>query len=318
MRAPFEAKESQGGSLVVYSGRSKALVDPIIQQFAQATGIKVEVKYAGTPQIAATLLEEGAKSPADVFFAQDPGGIGAVEHMLAPLSKPLLDQVPAWARSPEGRWVGVSGRARVVVYNTKELTPADLPVDIYDFVDPRWKGRIGWAPTNGSFQAMVTAMRALWGEAKTRQWLEGIKANQPKVYSGNVPVATAVASGEVSVGFINHYYIYQLMAQQGESLAARNYHPAAGGPGAMIMVSGAGILESSKNKENGERFIGFLLSLVGQQYFAAQTYEYPLVEGVVINRLLTPLAEIKDPGVPMKDLADMAGTVKLLQDVGVL
>ncbi|MBI4340070.1 MAG: extracellular solute-binding protein [Chloroflexi bacterium] len=318
MWAPFSVSGAVGGNLVVYSGRSQALVDPIIQQFAQATGIKVEVKYGGTPQIAATLLEEGKRSPADIFYAQDPGGIGAVEGMLSPLPQSLLERVPAWARAADGRWVGVSARARVVAYNTKRLKPEDLPDDIYDLVDPRWKGRIGWAPTNGSLQAMVTAMRALWGEAKTRQWLEGLKANDAKAYSGNTQIVTAVGSGEIDVGLVNHYYLYQFLAQQGESFPVRNYHPRAGGPGAMVMVSGAGILETAKNRGNAERFLQFLLSVVGQQYFASQTYEYPLVEGVRLQFGLAPLSEIRDPGVPMKNLADMAGTVKLLQDVGVL
>ncbi len=318
MRAAFSVSGAIGGNLVVYSGRSQALVDPIIQQFSQATGIKVEVKYAGTPQIAATLLEEGKRSPADVFYAQDPGGIGAVEAMLSPLPQTILDRVPARARAADGKWVGISGRARVVVYNTKQLKAEDLPDDIYDFVDPKWKGRIGWAPTNGSLQAMVTGMRAVWGEAKTRQWLEGVKANEPKAYSGNTQVVTGVGNGEVAVGFVNHYYLYQYLAQQGEAFPVRNYHPRAGGPGAMVMVSGAGILETAKNRENAERFLGFLLSLVGQQYFASQTYEYPMVEGVRVQFGLTPLAEIKDPGIPMKDLADLAGTLRLLQDVGAL
>ncbi|MBI4203118.1 MAG: iron ABC transporter substrate-binding protein [Chloroflexi bacterium] len=309
---------SNPGSLVVYSGRSQALVDPLIKQFSDATGIKVEIKYAGTPQLAATLLEEGSRSPADVFYAQDPGGIGAVEGMLAPLSQSLLDLVPPSMRSDEGKWVGVSGRARVVAYNTQKLTEADLPDDIWDFVDPKWKGRIGWAPTNGSLQAMVTAMRTLWGEEKTRQWLEGIKANNPKAYSGNTQIVTAVGSGEVDVGFVNHYYLYQFLAQQGESFPVRNYHPRTGGPGAMVMVSGAGILETAKNRENAERFIQFLLSVVGQQYFASQTYEYPLVEGVRVQFGLTPLAEINAPALAMQDLADMAGTVRLMQEVGVL
>ena len=131
------------------------------------------MRYGSTAEIAATLLEEGTNSPADVFFAQDPGGLGAVAKagLFAPLSDTVLSKVPEQFRSPEGLWVGISGRARVVTYNTAKLQPADLPADIYDFVDPQWKGRIGWVPSNGSFQAMVTAMRQSWGEDKTRQWL---------------------------------------------------------------------------------------------------------------------------------------------------
>ena len=154
---------SDPGELVVYSGRSETLVDPIIQQFAEASGIDVRVKYANTVQLAATLLEEGKNSPADVYFAQDPGGLGAVEELLAPLPETILSRTPDWAHSPAEKWVGISGRARTVVYGTERLTEEDLPDDMFGFTDPKWKGRIGWAPTNASFQTMVTAMRAVWG-----------------------------------------------------------------------------------------------------------------------------------------------------------
>ncbi len=310
--------DNGGGSLTVYSGRSETLVNPIIQQFSQATGIDVAVNYAGTPQLAAVLLEEGSRSPADLFFAQDPGGLGAVEPMLTPLPENILGLVPEWARSPGDKWVGISGRARTVVYNTERLTEADLPDDIFDFVDPKWKGRIGWAPSNASFQTMVTAMRTLWGEDKTRQWLEGMRANDPKVYPKNTPQVVAAASGEIDVGLVNHYYLFRFLAEEGESFPARNYHPRAGGPGATVMVAGAGILETSKNKEAAERFLEFMLSKVGQQYFASQTYEYPLVEGVNTPRVLVPLSEINRPGISLKDLTDLEGTQALLRDIGVL
>lgn len=310
------------GSLVIYSGRSESLVQPIIDQFAQLTGIDVQVRYGSTSEMAGVLLTEGANSPADVFYAQDPGGIGAVENagLLAELPAELLQRVPSRFASPEGRWVGVSGRARVVVYNTNAITDpaAELPDDLMGFTDPAWNGRIGWAPTNGSFQAMVTGMRAIWGEDQTREWLEGIIANNPVVYSGNTPIVEAVANGEIEVGFVNHYYLYRFLAEQGESFAARNYFLPGGGPGSLIMVSGAGVLESAPNPDNALRFIEFLLSVTGQQYFASQTSEYPLVEGVRTAPGLPPLAELDALAVdiPLSELADLQGTQELLLAVG--
>ena len=306
------------GELVVYSGRSTSLVDPIIQQFAEVTGIDVKVKYATTSQLAATLLEEGRNSPADVFFAQDPGGLGAVEEMLAVLPDSILDQVPDWAHSPQGRWVGISGRARTVVYNTDRLTEADLPDDMLGFTDPKWKGRIGWAPTNASFQTMVTAMRAVWGENKTRMWLQGIQANEPAIYPKNTPQVAAAAAGEIDVGFVNHYYLFRFLAEEGEDFAARNYHPRAGGPGSIIMVAGAGILTTAENRTNAERFLNFMLSTLGQQYFASQTFEYPLVDDVKTQRVLVAISEINAPQIPLSGLADLAGTQNLLRETGVL
>ena len=310
--------EREPGDLTLYVGRSESLVGPIIEQFGKATGINVKVKYAGTSELAATLQEEGDRSPADVFFAQDPGGLGAVEDMFVRVPDSTLNLVPEWARSPDGKWVGISGRARTVVYNPETMTEADLPDDVWDFVDPEWKGRIGWAPTNASFQTMVPAMRVLWGEDKTREWLEGVQANDPTIYPKNTPQVAAVAVGEIDVGLVNHYYLFRFLAEEGDSFPARNYHPRAGGPGAVVMVAGAGILSSGENRENAERFLEFMLSQVAQQYFAGQTFEYPLVEGVNTDRLLVPFDEINQPSVPLKDLADLEGTVKLLQETGVL
>ena len=293
-------------------------LDAIIQQFSQASGIEVEVKYAGTSQLAATLLEEGSNSPADIFFAQDPGGLGAVEDMLAVLPDRVLSRVPEWARSPQGRWVGLSGRARTVIYNPERVSQDELPDDVWDFVNPEWKNRIGWAPTNASFQTMVTAMRALWGEDKTADWLKGVQANNPTIYPKNTPQVAAVAAGEIDVGLVNHYYLFRFLAEEGEDFAARNYHPRSGGPGATVMVAGAGILDSSDNRDAAEKFLEFMLSRVGQQYFAGQTYEYPLVEGVKVPHVLVPLEDINHPSIPLKDLSDLEGTQRLLRETGVL
>jgi iron(III) transport system substrate-binding protein len=306
------------GELVVYSGRSEALVRPIIEQFQRATGVKVTVKYGGTAQIAATILEEGRNSPADVFFAQDPGGLGAVAPLFASLPETLLNGVPAWARSPNGVWVGISGRARVLAYNTSKLTEAQLPDDIRDLTKPEWRGRIGWAPSNGSFQAMVTAMRVLWGEGETRTWLEGMKANQPRLFTDNASQVAAVAAGEIDVALVNHYYLYGFLASQGDSFKARNYYPRSGGPESLMMVAGAGVLNTAKNKENALRFVEFMLSPVAQQYFASQTYEYPLVAGVRTDSRLKPADQIKKPDVDMAKLQDLAGTQKLLRDLGII
>lgn len=314
------APAADPGSLVIYSGRSDSLVEPIINQFADLTGIEVDVRYANTAELAATILEEGANSPADVFFAQDPGGLGAVADagLLAELPEELLNRVEARFRSPEGNWVGVSGRARVVVYNTENLTAEDLPNELTGFTDPEWQGRIGWAPTNGSFQTMVTAMRQVWGEEATSEWLEGILANAPVVYENNTSIVAAVGAGEVDVGFVNHYYLYRFLQEEGEEFPARNYFLPGGGPGSLIMVAGVGRIASGANEANALKFIDFLLSPVAQQYFASQTFEYPVIEGVQTQRLLTPLSELDAIDIPLGSLADLQGTVELLQEVGAL
>ena len=308
------------GSLVIYSGRSEALVGPIIDQFSEATGIDVSAKYGKTAEIAATLLEEGRNSPADVFFAQDPGGLGAVASagIFTDLPVDITNLVPDWARSPDALWVGLSGRARTVVYNTEILSESDLPDSIFGFTDLQWRGRIGWAPTNSSFQAMVTAMRVIWGEEKTREWLLGIRANDPLEYPNNTAQVAAAAAGEIDVGFVNHYYLHRFIQEDGEDFPARNYHPRIGGPGSLIMVAGAGILETAKNRENAETFLKFMLSTAGQQYFAGQTFEYPLLDGVLTSGILIPVEEINRPDIDAASLADLQGTQSLLRELGIL
>ena len=315
---PQETKET--GELVVYSGRSESLVGPIIDQFERVTGISVAVKYASTGEIAATLLEEGDNTPADVLFVQDPGGLSTVARagMLGQLSTDLLERVPGWARSPDGLWVGISGRARTVVYNTENVDPSELPATLEGFTDPVWRGRIGWAPSNGSFQAMVTAMRVVWGEGRTRDWLSAIQANRPQVYPKNTPIVAATAAGEVDVGFVNHYYLLRFLAEEGEGFLARNHYLSGGGPGSMVLVAGAGILEGAENPDNAALFLEFLLSPVAQRYFAGQTYEYPLIEGVTLSRLITSAADLNIPRIDMADLADLAGTQSLLRDLGII
>ncbi|MDX1412729.1 MAG: iron ABC transporter substrate-binding protein [Candidatus Promineifilaceae bacterium] len=317
-------QDADNGQLIIYSGRSESLVQPIIDQFAEATGIDVQVRYGSTMEMAGVLLEEGANSPADVFYAQDPGGLGALQSagMLAPLPDDLLDKVPSRFVSTAGDWVGMSGRARTVVYNVDALSDpeSELPQDIFDFVDPQWDGRIGWAPTNGSFQAMVTAMRTTWGDDKTSEWLQGIQANNPVVYPNNTPIVAGTAAGEVDVGFVNHYYLHRFLAEEGEDFPARNYFLPGGGPGSLIMVSGAGVLQSAENAENAEKFLSFLLSVPGQQYFASQTFEYPVIEGVAIAGGLPELEALDAVAIDIQpaELADIQGTQDLLLELGII
>jgi iron(III) transport system substrate-binding protein len=312
------------GRLVIYSGRSESLVAPIIDQFAQATGIQVDVRYGSTAEMAGVLLEEGSRSPADIFYAQDPGGLGAVANagLLAALPESTLSRVPPSFAARSGHWVGISGRARTVVYNTTAIPdPATgLPDELEGFTAPEWKGRLGWAPGNGSFQAMVTGMRALWGDERTAAWLQAVQANQPLVYDGNTAIVTAVGAGEIDAGFVNHYYLYRFLAEQGDAFPARNYFLPGGGPGSLIMVSGAGILNSAPNAANAQRFVDFLLSVPAQQYFAAQTFEYPLVDGVATTPGLPPLAELDAQAahLDLSQLADLQGTQDMLIDLGII
>ena len=315
-----EAFRAEEGALVIYSGREEGLVGPVIEQFEEETGIDAQVRYGDTAELASTIAEEGENSPADVFFAQDPGALGAIADAGAfeELPEETLSRVPEEYRSPDNLWVGTCGRARVVAYNTEALQEDELPASIFDFTEPEWKGRIGWAPTNASFQAFVTALMVTAGEDRAREWLEGIQANEPVVYPDNSTTLDAVASGEVEVGFVNHYYLYRALAEQGEDFGARNHFFPGEDPGALVLVAGAGILKTADNPDEAQRFVDYLLAEEAQQYFADETYEYPMVEGIQTPEGLVPLAEIDHPDVDLGDLDDLQGTLELLRDTGVL
>ena len=310
-----------GGELVIYSGRSENLVAPLIEEFEKETGINVEVRYGGTAEMAATILEEGDNSPADVFFAQDAGSLGALAQAgrLEKLPDDILNKVDARYRSPNGEWVGASGRARVLVYNTDQLQESDLPDNVFGLTDPKWANQVGWAPTNASFQAFVSAMRKLNGDDATRQWLEDMIANGVQSYDNNVAIVEAVGKGEIQLGLSNHYYLYRFLEEQGESFPARNYHFPDGGADALVNVAGAGVVNTTNQEELALRFVDFLLSDEAQQYFADETVEYPLVTAdVKVNPLLKPLSELNPPQIDLGDLSDLQGTLEMLQDVGAL
>ncbi|OFX15809.1 MAG: iron ABC transporter substrate-binding protein [Armatimonadetes bacterium RBG_19FT_COMBO_69_19] len=311
---------AQAATLTVYSGRTRELIEPLFAQFMKATGIQVRVRYGETAELAATILEEGQNSPADVYFAQDAGALGALAYAgrLRRLPDGVLQKVESRFQSSDGAWVGVSGRARVVVYNTRRLTARDLPASLQDFTHPRWRGRIGWAPTNGSFQAHVTALRLLWGNERTKQWLTAIKANGARAYRNNTAIVAAVGTGEVDVGFVNHYYLFGFIRERGQAFPARNYYFPGADAGNLVNAAGAGVVDSSRNQAAALQLVQYLLSEDAQRYFSNQTFEYPLVSGVPASPLLLPLSQIKTPKIDLNHLQALEQTLKLLREAGIL
>ena len=316
-----EPEEERNRTLTVYSGRAQSLVHPLLEVFGEWANVDIRVKYAGSASTAATLLEEGDNTPADVVFLQDPGTLGslAAEGMLAELPQATLDKVDRRLRDPNGRWIGTSGRARTIIYNTETIDPdADLPPSILDFTQEEWKGRVGWAPRNGSFQSFVTALRQQLGEDSAREWLEGMKDNDPQEYANNTSIVQATANGEVDVGFVNHYYLERFLEEYGEDFEARNYYIGNGDPGALLLVAGAGILEVSDNKATALDLVDFLLSETSQRYFTSDIREYPVSAGVEPEGDLPPIESLDPPDLDLGSLGDLQGTIDLLRDVGVL
>ena len=320
---PAGATEEQPAgdqTLTVYSGREEELVADLFDQFESDTGIELDIRYGDSAELAATILEEGDSSPADVFFSQDAGSLGAVaqEGLFQELDSAVLDRVDERFRSPEGLWVGTSGRARVAAYNTDLIDESELPDSIVDFTDPEWKGRIGFAPTNSSFQAFVAAMIELEGEDATRQFLEGLAANDPKLYEDNSSTVRGIAAEEVEVGFVNHYYIYEVAAEDGD-IPVANHFFTGGDPGALVNAAGVGVMGSTDAPDAAQEFVDYLTGDQGQEYFAEDTFEYPVTPGLEPSEDLVPLDDIESPDVDLSNLGEtIEPALELLAEVGLL
>ncbi len=305
--------------LVIYSGRQEALVGPLLERFEQQTGIATSIRYGNTAQLAAQLLEEGESTPADVYFSQDGGALGALDRAgrLDPLPQEVLDAVPARYRADDGTWIGTSGRARVIVYDPKQVAEQDVPDSVFELTDPRWRGKVGIAPSNASFEAFVTAIRVLRGDAAAKDWLAGMRANDVQTFDNNVLILNAAEDGVVQLGLINHYYWYEQVAEEGAAaVPARLKFLPGGDPGALVNVAGAGILRGSDHADEAHRFVEFLLSDPSQTYFAQQTKEYPLVAGVPAVTDLPPLASLQMPQIDLSDLDTLEQTLKMIEDAG--
>jgi iron(III) transport system substrate-binding protein len=312
--------ENIGGQVTIYSGRGQDLVQPILDRFSEQAGIEVRVRYGDTAEMAAAILEEGSNSPADVYYGQDAGALGALalEGMTRRIPNSTLDLVDSRFKSPDGLWVGSSGRARTVIYNTDQFDEGDLPASILDYANSQWENMLGWAPTNGSFQAWLTALRIVESDDVAREWLEDIHELNPLVYEGNTPIVGAAMRGEISAGFVNHYYLYREQAEAGGDVGAENYFFRDGDIGGLINVAGMAILEPSRNVEQAEMLVDFLLQDEAQEYFATETFEYPLAGGVDPAADIPALDELETPEIDLSNLEDLEGTLALLQEVGLI
>ncbi len=313
---------SGGDKLVVYSGREQELVEPLYAQFTKDTGIELDVRWGESPELAATIREEGDASPADVFYAQDAGSIGVLDSQLTPLPQADLDLVDARYRDPAGLWVGVTGRIRVLAYNKDRVQPDALPASVLALAEPTWTlGDIGVAPTNASFVGFVSALRETVGDEQTQAFLDGL-ATHAKTFQKNSQIVDAIASGEIDTGLVNHYYLYEKLASDPNAPVANHYFDPTD-PGSLVNVSAVGILATSKHKQAAETFVHWLLT-DGQIFFAndAVEREYPLnatQPGLERSAELPPLAEHLGPEVDLAKLGnDLEGTIGMIRKAGLV
>jgi len=317
--AGSSAGSTESAELVVYSGRSEELVGPLFKEFTTETGVTVNARFGDSAELAAQMLEEGDRSPAQIYFSQDAGALGAVEELLATLPESVTSLVPEQYRATNNTWTGVTGRARVIAYDPQSFPAEQVPQSVFELTDEKWRGQVAIAPTNASFQAFVTAMRVTQGDDVTRDWLTGLVNNDVQTYEKNGLILDAVDSGQVQLGLINHYYWYEKAAEVGEdNMRAEVAFMAPKDPGSLVNVAGVGILKGAAENSAAIEFVQWLLSPNTQEWFVNNTYEYPLVEDVASAEGLPELDSLAGPDIALAQLADLPGTLNMLQDVGLL
>ncbi len=301
-------------SITIYSGRAEDLISDLLDTFTEETGIAIEVRYGDSAELAAQILEEGENIRADVYFGQDAGALGALakEGVTKTLPKDITDLVPAEYKSESSQWVGVSGRARVLVYNESALS--EIPTSYKDLMDPSWKGRIGIAPTNASFQAFVTAIRVLEGDAAAEEFLVAMKQNAV-LFEKNSIILQAVEDGVIDAGLINHYYWYELAAELGQdNMKSKLAWFQDGDAGNLINVAGVAVLSDNPS---ANVFAKWLLQETAQRYFVERTTEYSMT-GIPEVAGLKPLVDIRAPQFDLSDLDSLAETLELIRKAGLL
>lgn len=315
---PSEVESDQ--RVTLYAGRDEALIAPLIEQFTDETGIEVDVRYAGTPELAALLLEEGERSPADVFLSQDAGALGAIADagLTTPLPEDLTGIIPAGFTSTDDSWIGVTGRARVIAYDGESLSEGDVPDSVDELVDPEWSGRVGFAPGNASFQSFITALRVLEGEEAAEAWATGMAANAPVLTESNGATLDLVDAGQLDLALINHYYWYQRAAEKGADAMRAQLKFLPGDPGGIVNVTGAAILAGGEGDPDAEALLAYLVSEAGQRYFVEQTYEYPLLPGIEAPEGLPALDTLVNADLDLSDLESVAASQELLARAGLL
>ncbi|WP_245874111.1 iron ABC transporter substrate-binding protein [Alkalispirochaeta sphaeroplastigenens] len=311
----------QPPSITLYSGRGESLVAPLIEEFTRETGIVVRTRFGGTSELAVLIQEEGTRSPADLFWAQDAGALGALSRrgLFQTLPEDILEGLPGMYRNSSGDWVATSGRARVIAYNPQVLGDTPLPESVFDLTRAEYAGRVAWAPTNGSFQSFLSGMRALHGDEATARWISEMISRDVQSYRNNTAILEALGAGEVALGITNHYYLLRFLAEDPD-FPVRQAFFTDGDIGNLVNVAGVGILASARNDSGAEAFLRFLLEKGSQEYFTSHIYEYPVIDGIGRNPRLEPFQRLlqASPNLNLDVLEDLEGTLSIMRRAGAL
>nr|WP_238338450.1 iron ABC transporter substrate-binding protein [Pedococcus badiiscoriae] len=306
--------------LTIYSAQHQNLTEAWAKKFQEASGITVQIRYGSDSSMAAQIVQEGAKSPADVFLTENSPAMTTVQNagLLAKVDDATISQVGADYAPSTHQWVGIAARSTVLVYNPSKISAAELPTSIMDLQDPKWKGRWGAAAGGADFQAIVSAILETQGQDKTAAWLKGLK-DGAQIYQNNIAVMKAVNAGQVPVGIMYHYYWYrdQALTKAGSKNTKLLYFRHQD-PGAFVSVSGGAVLKSSKQAAKAQKFLAFVTSKTGQTILAtSDAKEYAVGKGVASDKALEPLATLDAPHVDPFTL-NGPKVIELMTQAGIL
>jgi iron(III) transport system substrate-binding protein len=322
--AACDGSAGSGGSgattLTLYNAQHEDLMQAVVDGFTEKTGIKVEFRSGDDAELANQIVQEGKASPADVFVTENSPSVQVVADagLFSPVGEAALAQVPEQYRPSSGSWVGFAARSTVLAYNPGLISESQLPASMMDLANPEWKGKVGFPPGGADFQAIVSAVLSLRGEAATRTWLQGL-ADGKAIYQGNSAVMQAVNEGKIPVGIMYHYYWFKDQAESGaNSNSVKLHYFKNQDPGAFVSVSGAGVLASSGHQKEAQEFVQYLTSADGQRRLAESTaLEYAVANGAASADVLPPLSTL---GAPTVDPGSLNGpkVTELMQAAGLL
>ncbi len=308
-------------SITLYNGQHTQLTTSLVAAFEKASGITVQIRTDDSAVLADQIVQEGGASPADVYISENSPELMDLQRrgLLARLPRSILRQVPSGDSSPTGDWVGMALRVSSLVYDPAHLPRSQLPASLLDLAQPKWKGKVAIAPADSDFPPLVAAVIATHGEAAARAWLAGLKRNA-KIYQDEEAIVAAVNRGDVSTGVINQYYWYRLRLELGtKGIHSELYYFSPDDVGAVINISGAAVLASSKHQKNAERFISYLVSKAGQQIIAkSDDFEYLARPGIAPNPALPPLASIGHTSLSVASLGNGELAARLIRQAGLV
>jgi iron(III) transport system substrate-binding protein len=305
-------------TLTLYNGQHRATTEALVAAFTKDTGVNVTVRNAESPELASQIAEEGSRSPADVFFSEQSPPIASLQEkgLLAKIDDSTLKTISLSHSAKDGTWIGATVRTRVITYNKKMVSPADLPKSIMDFATPALKGKFGYVKQDG-FQEQVMAIVHIKGRDAALQWLKGLKA-YGRSYNGNRIASTAVENGEIAMALSNNYYWYSLAREKGAAtLNSAIYSFPGNDAGNIFNVSAAGVLKSSKNQAIAQRFLAYMISKPGQEAMIDTTAEYPVLPGLTSPFNLPPLSGFSAPVTPA-DMGSASDAYALEREAGLI